>query len=211
MNHYNNSLRSAEILLEIIKKDHQKTVQSGKQYKFFFRFSHEILDVYGRLLGYIHQDKGEGERGSNESYNERMLKMGYAIPYYIFPNIDPFIKFNSILDAIPDVHGDRFAFGRLLQKSSKLRKAREAVTKIRSQKEPSLFTGENSLKLLPFELRFLQRRERLNRYVMDLSNPEPVVYPPQDYHLIANEEDRLFIPEEYVFIFEKRGYKVTFS
>ncbi|HSA75300.1 MAG TPA: hypothetical protein VLE21_03850 [Candidatus Nitrosocosmicus sp.] len=208
LNHHSNSLKSAQILLDIIKKDNQETVQAGKKYKFFFRFSHEVLDVYGRLLAYVHQDKEAEERGPNISYNELMLKAGYAIPYYIFPNIDPFIKYNSILDAIPDVHGDRFAFFRLIQKSSKLRKAREAITEIRNRTEPSLFTGEDSLKLLPFELRFLQRRQRLNKYVMDLSNPEPIIYPPQDYYFITKEEDRFFIPEEYIPIFEKRGYKV---
>jgi hypothetical protein len=40
LNHHNNSLKSAQILLEIIKQDNQETVQAGKQYKFFFRFSH---------------------------------------------------------------------------------------------------------------------------------------------------------------------------
>jgi len=207
-NHHTNSLKSAQILLDFVNKDNQETIAAGKKYKFFYRFSHEVLDIYGRLLAYVHQDKEQENRGSNESYNELMLKAGYAIPYYIFPNIDPFIKYDSILEAVPDVREDRFAFFRLIQKSSKLRKAREAITEIRNQKEPSLYTGENSLKLLPFELRFLQRRARLNKYVMDLSNPEPIIYPPQDYYFITREEDRFFIPEEYIPIFEKRGYKV---
>lgn len=208
-NHYDNSLRAREILTEIINKDKQATEQQGREYRFFLRFAFEILDTYGRLLCYLHQDKKTEERGNNESYNELMLKAGYAIPYYIFPNIDPFIRFSSILDAIPDVHGDRFAFNRLIQKSSKLKRARELISSIRKQQKPSLFTGEESLKLLPFELRLLQRREKPNRHVMDLSNPEPIIHPPEDYYLISKEEDRLFIPAEYNYIFEKRGYKTT--
>jgi hypothetical protein len=139
------------------------------------------------------------------------LKTGYAVPYFIFPNVDPFIKFNSILDAIPEVIQDRFAFYKLIQRSSKLKRVREYLEKIRSGNDNTLFTGENTLKLLPSELRILERRKKPFRYVMDFSNPEPVIIPPEDYYLIRNVEDRFFIPEEYIPIFEKRGYKDSIS
>jgi hypothetical protein len=57
----------------------------------------------------------------------------------------------------------------------------------------------------------LERREKPFRYVVDISNPEPIIIPPEDYYLIRNVEDRFFIPEEYLPIFEKRGYKVVVS
>jgi hypothetical protein len=210
-NQYDNSLISRQKLFDIINMDKIESERQGRKFSFFMRFSFEVFDAYGRLLCYLHKNKEKGEQSSNDSYNELLLESGYAVPYFIFPNVDPFIKFNSILDAIPEVGQDRFAFYKLIQRSDKLKKARKYLENIRSGKNNTLFTGDNALKLLPFELRILERREKPFRYVVDLSNPEPIIIPPEDYFLIRNVEDRFFIPEEYLPIFEKRGYKVVVS
>ena len=35
------------------------------------------------------------------SYNERMLEEGMAAPYFIWPNLDPFKKWPTLIDAVP--------------------------------------------------------------------------------------------------------------
>jgi hypothetical protein len=69
-----------------------------------------------------------------------------------------------------------------------------------------IFDLNNPLKLLTFELRYLCRRQPLDRYAIDLSSDRPKLLKPTQYYTIKNLEDRLFIPEEYVPLF-KAGYE----
>jgi hypothetical protein len=43
---------------------------------------------------------------------------------------------------------------------------------------------------------------------MNISDAEPRIHPRQEYYKINKEENRLFIPEEYIGIFEKRRYEI---
>lgn len=74
----------------------------------------------------------------------------------------------------------------------------------------TVWDNNKPLKLLPFELRFLQRRQAPDRYVISLSSEEePKIYPPKKYYQIPLEEDRFFIPYDYIPLFERRGYTVV--
>jgi hypothetical protein len=48
---------------------------------------------------------------------------------------------------------------------------------------------------------------RPTRWVIDLAGDGDRLIPPQRYHTIANPEDRLFIPAEYVPLFIDRGWR----
>ena len=72
-----------------------------------------------------------------------------------------------------------------------------------------IFENNNSLMLIPFELRFLSRRCEPSRYVLDLSKNDAKLLKPTDYHKIKNPEDRLFIPNQFVPLFEYKNYETV--
>jgi hypothetical protein len=43
--------------------------------------------------------------------------------------------------------------------------------------------------------------------VIDLAAGDDLLRRPQSYHEIANPEDRLFVPEEYVPLFATKGWR----
>jgi hypothetical protein len=69
-----------------------------------------------------------------------------------------------------------------------------------------IFDSNSPLLLLPFELRYLARRDPSDRYVLDMFAARPKLISPTRYQIINNVEDRLFIPEEYVPLFKAKGY-----
>jgi hypothetical protein len=56
---------------------------------------------------------------------------------------------------------------------------------------------------------FLARRQPPERWLIDLSAGDDRLLAPQRYRTVPNPEDRLFIPEEYVPLFEQNGWKPT--
>jgi hypothetical protein len=60
---------------------------------------------------------------------------------------------------------------------------------------------------LPFELRYLARRTAPERWVIDLGGNDDTLIPPQGYFQVANPEDRLFVPAEYVPLFVEAGWQ----
>jgi hypothetical protein len=87
-----------------------------------------------------------------------------------------------------------------------LRKAREGVQRAR-RKGKGIFNLEDPLQLEPFEVRFLGDQRRPTRWVIDLSKSDDLLIKPQKYYTIKNQEDRLYIPEEYVSLFVEKGWK----
>jgi hypothetical protein len=65
-------------------------------------------------------------------------------------------------------------------------------------------TRPEELEVYPFELRFLARREPPNRWVIDLTRDDDRLRPPQKYYRVEFPEDRLFVPSEYVPLFEHK-------
>jgi hypothetical protein len=80
-----------------------------------------------------------------------------------------------------------------------VRDARDAPTGVFDEEEP--------LRLQPFEVRFLSRREPPNRWVIDLGKDDDVLIQPQEYHTVSNVEDRLFVAEEHVPLFVEKGWR----
>lgn len=200
--HYRYAVESQKALEKLILDEFNERVEEGKPYRFFMAFAHEIMDGYGRFLCYLHRENTKTEREKNPlSYNERMLELGMAFPYFIWPNMNPFRSKASLVEAVPPpeklrdwVEGDR-----------RLRDARRFVREAR-EKNKGIFADGNLL--APFELRFLAKRRAPNRYVLNLATCEKTLLKPTEYHLIENPEDRLFIDEHFVPLFREKGYQV---
>jgi hypothetical protein len=91
------------------------------------------------------------------------------------------------------------------QRDAMLRKAREGFRRARREGR-GIFSSGDLLQLEPFEVRFLAGQRPPTRWVIDLSKNDDVLIKPQKYYTIKNQEDRLYIPEEYVSLFAEKGW-----
>lgn len=73
--------------------------QTRDEFRFFMAFASEVIDGYGRLLCYLNRDQPRPPRPP--SYNERLLVAGAVLPYFIWPNVDPFRTQASLVAAVP--------------------------------------------------------------------------------------------------------------
>jgi hypothetical protein len=71
--------------------------------------------------------------------------------------------------------------------------------------------GEEPLRLLPFELRYLARLGPPDRWVLDLAARNDRLLAPQLYPRIVRPEDRLFVGEAFVPLFLSRGWRAVRS
>jgi endonuclease YncB( thermonuclease family) len=188
-----------------ITGDMERLGQDSESFSFFLAFASEVMDGYGRFLAFINCNQEKPPRPP--SYNERMLRQGQVTPYFIWPNLDPFRRQPLIADAVPEL-GAVVPAGASAQASQPLDDARSWVRQARQDKL-GVWNATDPLRLLPFELRFLSRRTPPDRWVIDLSAGDDRLLAPQLYHRIANAEDRLFIPSEYVPLFVAKGWRST--
>ena len=222
--HSEAALRHLEGLIEndletLVNRDGSKRFESENEIRFYLRFAHEIMDGYGRLLCIIKPDEPNPSPGKRqESYNLRMLKAGLAIPYFIWPNLEPWRKQEFILKAVVK-RGQAHALAE--QKGSTLKTARKYVRDARKNTK-GIFGDLNRdqsqtgpLQLMPNEIRFLGARRAPSRYVIDLNENTPwpdTLLHPENYYLVENLEDRLYITGEYVPLFaEREGWQVQRS
>ncbi len=157
------------------------------------------MDLYGRFLCYINRHQPSGNRPL--AYNDRLLEKAVVVPYLIWPNINPFHNFGSLVEAVIPPGKAR----EMAAKDSTLKKMRKWARDARNHGD-GIYDGNNPLKLMPFELRFIARQQPPNRWVIDLSKNETTILKPQNYYTIPNMEDRLFIPEAYVPLFVEKGW-----
>ena len=168
--------------------------------QFFAAFTREIVDRYGRLLAWLNISDQSGTRPPD--YNTRILKKGLATPYFIWPNVDPWRSQGSLIQAVkPPVQ-----FRQEANAPGKLRDVRNAVAQARDDGK-GIFASNDPLRIHAFELRFLAQRRAPDRWVIDLGGSDSTLLKPQNYHKVAKVEDRLFIPEDYVTLFEQVGWE----
>jgi endonuclease YncB( thermonuclease family) len=171
-----------------------------EDFQFFAAFTREIADRYGRLLAFLNVNDQSAARPLD--YNTRMLQLGLATPYLIWPNVDPWRSQGSLIDAaLPPVQFRQQANG-----SGRLRDARNAVAQARAN-GVGIFGAAAPLRIHAFELRFLAQRRAPDRWVIDLGSNAPTLLQPQNYHTIVKVEDRLFVPGDYVPLFERAGWQ----
>ncbi len=200
-NHHDHAKAAEGALENEIKKDLASLGISVENFRFFLAFANEVMDRYGRMLCFVNAEFPDLTTGQKYplSYNERLLVEAKVIPYFIWPNINPFRQQKSIVASVIEpgtanqIHEPRLDF------------VRQSFGEARNQKV-GIFAKENPLLILPFELRFLARRCPPDRWVIDLSKSDDLLIHPQAYYDVTNLEDRLFIPEEFIPLFLERGW-----
>jgi len=203
-NHWRSSQKAQRVLEDLIQADLDGLGQDNVTFRFFMAFANEVIDRYGRFLGYINRDQ-PSETPDNPrplSYNERMLQAGWASPYFIWPNLNPFRKQPTLTNAVVPPGGAR----QMAESDRSLRQARQWVREAR-QNQVGIFDANDPLRLLPSELRFLSRRQPPDRWVIDMGRDDITLVPPQSYYTIQNIEDRLYIPTEFVPLFVEAGWQ----
>lgn len=204
VNHRFHADNAEQALIALVQSDMTTLGQNLNTFRYFLAFSFEVFDSFGRFLAFINRNQPNPNNPSPRplSYNERMLEGGAALPYFIWPNIDPF-RASSLLDAVlaPGTANQ------VAQATPALRRARDLVSQARANRI-GVFDQENPLRFEAFEVRYLGRREVPNRAVIDLSRNDNTILRAQSYFRIPNPENRLFIPPAFVPLFVARGWRL---
>jgi len=204
VNHRFHGNNAEAALIAMVQSDMNALGQNLNTFSYFIAFSFEVFDANGRFLAFINRNQPDPNNPGPRPlpYNERMLQQGAALPYFIWPNIDPFRE-ASLLEA---VIAPRTA-NQVAQATPALRRARDSVRQARLAGS-GVFNPANPLRFEAFEIRYLGRREPPSRAVIDLSRNDDVILRPQSYFHIPNAEDRLFIPPAFVPLFVSRGWRL---
>lgn len=204
INHRLHGDNAEQALIALVQADINALGQNLDTFGFFIAFAFEVFDGYGRFLAFINRNQVNpnvpGPRPL--SYNERMLERGASLPYFIWPNIDPFREVPLLSAVIAPGTANQVA-----QNTPALNRSRGFVQQARAN-GTGVFDPANPLRFEAFEIRYLGRREAPNRAVIDLSKNDDVILRPQNYFRIPNPEDRLFIPLPFVPLFVSRGWKL---
>ncbi|RMG37421.1 MAG: hypothetical protein D6725_08940, partial [Planctomycetota bacterium] len=143
--------------------------------------------------------------------------------YFIWPNVDPWRRAPSLLDAVPPPHApleltvtssevsrptasSPGATRPMRRNSEALQRARDHVRRARAAHR-GCFDAMDPLLLDPFELRFLARQQPPERWVIDLTARDGRLRPPVEYYTIPHPEDRLWVPAHFVPLFERQGWR----
>jgi endonuclease YncB( thermonuclease family) len=196
-NHARYAATAKAALRALVEGDLEEAGGSRDEFRFFMAFASEVIDGYGRLLCYLNRDQPRPPRPP--TYNERLLVAGEVLPYFIWPNVDPFRVQPSLVDAVPRPGA-----------APPLADERAAVAAAREQ-GLGVWGGNEPLRLLPFELRYLARLTPPERWVIDLAARDDRLLAPQLYPRIDRPEDRLFVGEAFVPLFESRGWRALRS
>jgi hypothetical protein len=198
--------KAAEAALEAMLEEDCRDFFGGDEAAMVFHLAYgsEVLDRYGRLLAFLNARVEDADRRKPE-YNERLAMAGFTQPYFIWPNIQPFLGLD-LLDAVPSPA--ELPQWIAAPQGRKLREARQAVAAARAAGD-GIFDPADGLRLAASELRLLTGRRLPDRYVIDLSRPgtDQLMHPCR-YHEIPHEEDRLFIPRGFASLFAARGWKL---
>jgi len=211
LNHHRHALVAEQALEAEVLADLKTLKKSEVDFRFFLAFATEVVDRYGRLLGYIHPDQPQATKANRlPSYQERLLVDAIVRPYFIWPNVNPYRKQTSLKAAVPKPGQAK----READAEQTFRDARLKVARARRDQKGTYIKGD-SLKLEPFEVRYLSRtstkgtklfRRPPDRWVIDLSSAGTTLIHPQHYHTVPNPEDRLFVPDDYTDLFVKAGW-----
>lgn len=199
-----NQMRHAEAATQGLADAVQNDADQLGTESFFLNFAYEAIDGFGRLLAYVSPNQPIAPPGGRaSSYNERQLAAGLAFPYFIFPNVDPFRTERSPLIAARNAVSP----SAILDSAPNLRRARNAAAVARRQ-GLGVFDPHDPCVFEPFEVRYIADRRPPSRWVIDLGKDDSLIRQPTSYHLIPNPEDRLWVPAEFVPLFEKYGWRL---
>ncbi|MEQ9408769.1 MAG: hypothetical protein RIK87_13625 [Fuerstiella sp.] len=202
--HQHHAENATQEFRRLVTRDMQIMGQDLNTFQYYLRFGFEVMDGYGRFLCSINRNQPQRDVPTPRppSYNMRLLERGLAFPYFIWPNINPWDRPDSVMKAVIPAGSARA----LAESDSELRMARNNVQRAREQHR-GVYDATSPLLLEPFELRFLARRELPSRYVIDLTSESDRLIQPQHYFTVPHPEDRLWIPAAYVPLFKESGWK----
>ncbi len=199
--------KAAEAALEQMVTEDCQDVFAGDTGAMVFHLAYgtEVLDRYGRLLAFINARVEDAGR-RKPTYNERLAMGGLTQPFFIWPNIQPFLGLD-LLDAVPSP--DELAGWIDGPQGRKLREARQVIGGARDA-GLGIFEAADGLRISASELRLLAGRRLPDRHVIDLSRPgtDELMHPCR-YHEVPKEEDRLYVPRGFASLFAARGWKLT--
>jgi len=203
-NHHRHAVAAWENLKALIQSDVTALGQPLDQFRYFLSFSYEIFDRYGRFLAFLNRNQPDANNPSPRprSYNDRQLEAGKALPYFIWPNVNPFRDADTIPDAVP-----RPGTANTIAEKGDLKRARDMVKQARAS-QIGVFAPADPLRFEAFEIRYLGRAEVPSRGVIDLSKNDDVILRPQSYFKIPHPEDRLFVPPEFIPLFAAKGWRL---
>ena len=203
-NHHRHAVAASDALKQLIQSDVTALGQTAEQFRYFLSFSYEVFDRYGRFLAFVNRNQPNPTVPSPRprSYNERQLDMGRALPYFIWPNINPFREAATVPDAVPPP-----GTANVLAETGDLKRARDAVKNARAN-GLGVFAPADPLRFEAFEIRYLGRGEVPTRAVIDLSKNDTVILRAQSYFKIPHPEDRLFVPGEFIPLFAAKGWRL---
>ncbi|MGK8524908.1 hypothetical protein ACRS6B_26720 [Nocardia asteroides] len=202
-NHHRHAQKAGSSLRELVQSDMAALGQTTADFNYFLAFEFEVFDSHGRFLAFVNRNQKNPDVPSPRpvSYNERQLQHGVALPFFVWPNLDPFRDL-TLLDAVlePGTAND------VAENSSPLKRARDSVKQARADKV-GVFDPQDPLRFEAFEVRYLARRRPPDRAVIDLSHNDNTLHAAQRYFEIPNPEDRLYIPQHFVPLFVSRGWR----
>lgn len=203
-NHHRHAVAAGDALKQLVQSDEAALGQTPDQFRYFLSFSYEVFDRFGRFLAFLNRNQPNanvpGPRPN--SYNDRQLASGRALPYFIWPNISPFRDVETVAQAVlaPGTANK-------VAETGDLKRARDFVKQARAA-GLGVFDNADPLRFEAFEVRYLGRREVPVRAVIDLSKNDKVLLRPQSYFTIPLPEDRLFVPAEFVPLFAAKGWQL---
>ena len=202
--HKDHADKATDQLREMVEADRKIMGKTNEDFKFYMVFGYEVMDGYGRFLCVINRDQPERTVPAPRppTYNQRMLERGLAFPYFIFPNVNPYNRADSVTEAVIKPGTAKT----VMSDNREIKTARENVQQARA-KHLGLFDASDPALLEPFELRAIARREPPGRWLIDISKNDDVLIHPHNYYTVPHPEDRLFIPSHYVPLFVEQGWK----
>lgn len=201
--HHRHAQKATDVFRDQVSRDMQAMGQDLETFGYFLRFGFEVMDGYGRFLCSINRNQPDRSDPAPRppTYNMRLLERGLAFPYFIWPNVNPWQRPESVSKAVIQPGQARV----MAEKDTELVMARSKVQEARTRHR-GLFSMTDPLLLEPFELRYLSRRSLPGRHVIDMTSDSDRLIHPHNYFKVPHPEDRLWIPDHYVPLFEKAGW-----
>jgi endonuclease YncB( thermonuclease family) len=201
--HYEHAVAAREEFRRQVERDMQVMQQDPVTFRFYMNFGFEIMDGYGRLLCMLNRNQPNPTQPTPRppTYNLRLLERGRAFPYFIWPNVNPWERPETVEEAVIPPGSAR----EMAAADSELTRVRAAVRKARAE-HLGIFDSMRPLLLEPFELRYLARRSGVSRFLIDLNSDSSELIHPLNYPSVPLPEDRLWIPGAYIPLFEKAGW-----
>jgi hypothetical protein len=138
------------------------------------------------------------------SYNQRLLRSGAVLPYFVWPHLEPFwskARDDGLAAAV--IHPGQ---ARLI--ADRNRTLRTVLADVHAARLEARGVYAQPLGLAPFEVQFLLEGRVPNASVIDLDGSQSTLLEPQEYWCIEKPENRLFIPARHRHLFVEAGWQV---